>query len=160
VVNSLSGDRPGYLYGMGVRALLWPDTEVKDAFIVPALAVDGSAGFQRYYFNDLQPAQGASVGGIDQRLDLLHLQLALETSHLFKFEGTRWALEPYGGLKWIRTEARLKDLRGGGRIGGMQDTVTPFLGLGVTPYENESFFAEASFVNGIQYAAGLNVRFK
>lgn len=159
-VNSLTGDSPGLLYSFGARALLWPDTEVPGVLVVPALAVDASVGWQQYRFNGMQPARTAAENQINQRLDLLQTQVALETSHRFKFDGTRWALEPYGGLKWLRTQAWLKDLKDGGRVGGIKDTAAPFVGIEVPLHEKESLFAEASFVNGVQYAAGLNLRFK
>jgi hypothetical protein len=97
---------------------------------------------------------------VNQRLDMMQFHVALQASHLFKFEGTRWSVEPHGGLKWMRNQAWLKDAQGGGRAGGIQDTVTPFLGLNIPLFEKEALFAEASFVNGVQYSAGLNIRFR
>lgn len=155
VVNSLTGERPGFLYGAGVKAVLVPDT-----LSAPGAALDASLSWQRYYFNELQPGRTAAQTQIDQRLDLLQTQVALETGHLFKPLGWSVGVEPYGGVKWVRSQAWLKDLAGGGRVGGIKDTATPFLGVGLPVYEKEGFFAEASFLGGIQYAAGLNIRFE
>lgn len=154
VVNTLTGDRPGAIYGAGVKAVLWPDTVV-----TPAIAVDASVGMQRYFFRELRPAFTAAQGQINERLDILSYQVAVELSHLFKFHDERISLEPYGGVKWLRSRAWLKDLVSGQRHSGIQDTVTPFIGLNLPVFEKESLFAEASFVNGVQYAAGLNLRF-
>jgi hypothetical protein len=141
-----------------VKAVLWPDTVAG-----PGLAADLSIGWQRYWFNALQPAQAASEAHINQRLDIMETQFALQTGHLFTGpagEPWRVGVEPYGGLKWVRDQAWLMDFDGGGRVGGMKDTFTPFLGVHLKVYEKEGLYAEASFVNGWQYAAGLSVRFK
>lgn len=153
--NVLSGDRPGQLYQAGVKAVLFPDTVAG-----PGLAADLGLGWQRYWFTGLQPAHAASEATVNERLDILTTHVALETGHLFKREGWRVGVEPYGGLKWVRDQAWLKDFEGGGRVGGIKDTFTPFLGVHLQVYEKEALYAEASFVNGWQYAAGLSVRFK
>ncbi|MEK7656513.1 MAG: hypothetical protein AAB412_02035 [Elusimicrobiota bacterium] len=155
VVNSLTGDRPGFLYGAGVKAVLMADT-----LTAPGVALDANLSWQRYYFNELQPGRTAAQTQIDQRLDLMQTQVAVEAGHLFKPLGWSVGVEPYGGLKWVRSQAWLKDLGGGGRVGGMKDAVTPFLGVELPIYEKEGLFAEVSFLGGIQYAAGLNIRFK
>lgn len=154
VTNVLTGDRPGFLYQVGTRAILVPDT-----IVTPGVAIDASLGWQRYYFNEMRPAPTAAEGQIDQRLDLMQTQVAVIASHLFTFSDSTVGLEPYGGVKWLRTQAWLKDLRAGGRSGGKKDMVSPVVGVQIPFYERESFFAEATFVDGIQYAVGLAVRF-
>lgn len=154
VVNVLTGDRPGFLYQAGAKAVLVPDTVAG-----PAIAIDGSLGLQRYFFNEVRPAATAAAGQIDQKLDLWQYQVALQASHRFDFEGTPVSVEPYGGVKWLRTHAYLKDLQGGGRIGGIQDTISPFVGLTVPFFGHEALVAEASFVDGLQYAVGMQVAF-
>lgn len=159
--NVLTGDRPGYLYGAGARAVVLPDTAVN-----PAVAIDGRFGWERYYFNEVRPAAAAAAGQIDQRLDLYRTQVAVLVSHLFDFSRAEsdqtfagLKIEPYGGVKWLRTQAYIKDLQGGGRIGGMADTFTPLIGLQVPVYDHEALTTEISFVDGIQYSAGLQVKF-
>jgi len=152
--NTLTGERLGQLYQLGVKAVLWPDT-----IVAPGLAVDMSFGWQRYWFNEVHP-EPVTGFAIDQRLDILQTQVAIETGHLFKPEGWRVGVEPYGGVKWMRRQAWLKDYQAGGRVGGIKDTVTPFLGVHLQVYEKEGLFAEASFVDGWQYGAGLSLRFK
>lgn len=164
VVNTLSGDDPGMTYTAGMKVSVWPDTEFG-----PGIALDGSVSRSRYKFNRRFP--GGTPGqnnNINQALDLWQYQFAVEASHVFTIvekdklvtmkSGVK--LEPYGGVKWTRTHAKLKDLQDGSSAGGKQDTISPFLGLKVPVFEHEGFFAEASFVNGYQYAAGLEVRFK
>lgn len=155
VSNVFTGDNSGRIYGAGLKASVVPDTVV-----TPAIALDLSATRARYNFNRLAQSGNAGVGGnIDQRLDLMTYQFAVETSHLFTLNEF-WKLEPFGGVKWTRVQADLKDLVDGSHAGGKQDTVSPFLGLRVPVEEHEAFFAEASFVDGYHYAAGLELRFK
>lgn len=156
-VNSLSltGERPGQLYQFGVKAILFPDTVA-----APGLAADLSFGWQKYWFNEARPARDSLEGQIDQRLDIMQTQLAVETGHLFKKKDWRVGVEPYGGVKWVRMQAWLKDRQGGGRAGGIKDALAPFLGVNLQIYEKETLFAEASFVNGWQYGAGISIRFK
>lgn len=155
VRNVLAGDRPGFIYGIGSKAVLLPDTVVS-----PAIALDGRVAWQRYYFNELRPYVNAADANIDQRLDIFQYQLALEASHQFQFSDPKWTFEPYGGLKMVRSQTSLKDLKSGSRVGGVQHEFTPFLGFVVPVYEHEAVLAEASFVNGIQYSLGLQVKFK
>ena len=178
--NWMSGDRPGFLYGAGAKAVLLPDTIVS-----PGVALDGRLGWERYYFNELQPAGTRSQAFVNEQLDIWRYQLALEVSHQFNARESRseaagkeplasamnagravldtlgeLRFEPYGGVKWLRSRAVLKDFQDGRRLGGIQDSFAPFLGLMVPVYDHEGLFGEVSFVNGAQYAMGLNVRFK
>lgn len=139
IFRSRLDDRGGFLTSIGGRVVLWPDTVAG-----PGLAVDGSLGWQRYFGDD--------------RLDLLQLQLALQASHRFELDGG-WKLEPYGGVKYLRTRASLTDVGSRSRVSGRKDTVTPFAGLNIPVFEGDSLFAEASFIDGIQVAAGYAVRF-
>lgn len=153
--NVLTGEQLGQLYQLGLKAVLWPDTVA-----APGLATDLSFGWQKYWFNESRPARDSAEGQIDGQLNILQTQLAVETGHLFKPKDWRVGVEPYGGVKWLRLQSWLKDRQGGGRAGGIKDTVTPFLGVHLQVYEKEGLFAEASFINGWQYGAGLIVRFK
>jgi hypothetical protein len=166
VTNSLTGDKPGMVYTLGAKAVLFPDSAG-----MPALAVDASASRARHYFNRRYPGGTPNVSNnIDARLDLMTYQVSVEASHLFtvvdkdKLDlvalkgGVKF--EPYGGVRWSRTVADLKDLVDGGHAGGSQDVVTPFLGLRVPLFEHEAVFAESSFVGGFHHAFGLEVRFE
>ena len=135
-------DKAGFLTTFGVKGVILPDTIVS-----PAIALDTSVGIQRYW-------------GGGRRLELMQIQIAMEASHRFVFKDPDFTIEPYGGVKWWRTQAYLKTIATGSRVGGRQKTVTPFLGFKVPFFENDSVFAEVSFVNGIQYASGLAIRFK
>lgn len=151
--NVLTSERLGHLVGAGVKAQLMPDTVVS-----PAIALDASFGWHRYRFTEVSPA---AAPAIDQRLDIYQYQVAVIASHRFEL-GQKASVEPYGGLKWLRSHSWLKDQRnagGGSRIGGIQDTFSPFVGLQAPVFEHETIFAEASFVDGVHYAAGMQVRF-
>lgn len=152
-VTSLTGDTPGWIYGLGTRALLFPESIAS-----AAIAVDASATWEKYSFNRSQPQPRATLVNVKERLELMKLQLAIEASRRFEFDG-RWKVEPYGGLKWLRTQAWLKDLDSGDRFGGIQDAVSPFLGVNLPWSDNESLWGEASFVKGYEYAAGMAIRF-
>ncbi len=161
VANSLTGDALGQIFGFGLKASIVPDTIVAaDGLPTPAIALDASLTRSLYNFNRRFP--GGTPGAnnnIDQRLGLMTYQFAVEASHLFVLD-ENWKLEPYGGVKWIRVQSDLKDLVDGSHAGGAQDTVTPFLGLRVPVEDHEAFFAEASFIDGYHYGAGLELRFK
>lgn len=142
VFNSQVLNRSGFLTSLGAKAVLWPDT-----IVTPALAVDGSIGWQRYF-------------GDGSRLDLLQFQLAVETSHRFRFEKDKFTLEPYGGVKWLSTRAWLTDVGSRQRVGGREDAISPFVGLRIPVFGGEdSIFTEVSFVKGVQLASGMSLRF-
>jgi hypothetical protein len=171
--NLLQGDRPGHILTFGAKAVLYPDTQV-----TPAIAIDASLSRSRYYFNRRFPGGTPGVSGnINQRLDLMQYQVAVEASKIFTIKDadekadeqagpaillrhSGFKIEPYGGMKWARIQSDLKDLVDGDHSGGGQNSVSPFLGLRIPFQQNEGFFAEASFVDGYQYGAGLEFRFK
>lgn len=153
--NLLTGDRPGMILGAGLKAVLYPET-----LVTPAIAVDVSMARHRYYFNRRHP--GGTPGAnnnIEQRLDLMQYQVAVQGSRIFRVKDPEFQIEPYGGIKWVRTQSDLKDLTDGSHAGGGQDRVHPFVGVRIPVYKRETFFAEAAFVGVYQYAAGMEVRF-
>ena len=153
--NTISGDKLGIIYGAGLKASIVPDTIVN-----PAIALDLNITRSHYNFNRITPGGTPGINnGFSQRLTLMTYQVAVETSHLFKID-ENWQLEPYGGVKWTRVQADMKDLAGGGHSGGHKDTGTPFLGLRVPAEDRIAFFGEASFVDGLHYGGGLELRFK
>lgn len=152
VTNTLSGSAPGLIYGGGVKFSVNPDTQ-----FTPGVAID--LGFQRaaYRLDHLSP-RGAGPSRADQRLTLTTWQVAVEAAHQFSFESGK--LEPYGGIRWIRVDAELKDLPSGTRAGGRTNTASPFLGLRVPAGDRFAGFMESSFAGGYHYGAGLEYRFK
>lgn len=155
VENTLSGDSLGLLYGAGLKASIVPDTIVN-----PAIALDLSFTRSHYNLNRISPGGTPGIGnGFNHNLDLTTYQVAVETSHLFTID-ENWKLEPYGGVKWTRVQADLKDLVSGSHAGGQKDTGTPFLGLRVPAEDRIAFFGEASFIDGLHYGGGLELRFK
>ena len=161
VSNSLTGDSLGQLYGAGIKTSIVPDTIVAaSGFPTPAISIDASILRSLYDFNRRFPGGTPGLNNnINQRLELMTYQFAVEGSHLFSLD-EYWKLEPYGGVKWTRVQSDIKDLVDGSHAGGQQDTVAPFLGLRVPVGDHEAFFAEASFIDGYLYGAGLELRFK
>lgn len=171
VNNHLTGDNPGIMATFGVKAVIQPDTDY-----TPAIALDGSISDTHYWFNreEVGPQAGGGPASINETLNLWQYQVALEVSHVFKFSDNwggpvdkqhpisvrNFALEPYGGVKWVKTQADLHDLQNGGHTGGQIDVVSPFVGARFPLYEHETLFVEASFVEGYQYAGGMEIRFK
>lgn len=154
VENTLSGDKLGLIYGAGLKASIVPDTIVN-----PAIALDLNFTRSHYNFNSITPGGTPGINnGFSQSLDLMTYQVAIETSHLFPISKS-WKLEPYGGVKWTRVQADLKDLVSGSHAGGQQDTGTPFLGLRIPAEDHIAFFGEASFLDGLHYGGGLELRF-
>ncbi len=171
--NKLTGDNPGFMGTIGLRSVILADTQFS-----PAVAVDGSISWTRYTFNRIFPENGAPgvSSSINQRLFMAQYQVAVEASHLFTISDAPkidkehdsmlpvvpegFKVEPYGGVKWVLIQSDLHDYTNGTHAGGQQNTVTPFLGLRIPIYENEGLFAETTFVDGYQYAGGLEVRFK
>jgi len=154
VGNTLYGDSLGLLYGAGLRASVVPDTQFG-----PGIALDVSVTRAQYKLDRIEP--GGTPGrsnDIDSRLTLMTYQVAVEASHLFAID-EHWKLEPYGGVKWMRVDASLKDRVNNSRAGGKNDVASPFLGLRVPAEDRIAFFAESSFVDGYQYGAGLELRF-
>lgn len=155
VTNKLTGDKLGVIYGAGLKASIVPDTIVN-----PAIALDLSITRSHYNFNRISPGGTAGINnGYSQSLELMTYQVAIETAHRFDIDET-WKVEPYGGLKWTRVQADLKDLASGSHAGGQQDTGSPFIGVRVPAEDRFAFFAEAAFVNGTHYGGGLELRFK
>lgn len=153
VTNLLTGDKPGSLFAAGLKWVFIPDTVV-----TPALAVDASVTRSRYYLSKQFPSSPPAAGNITQRLDMLESQVAVQASHLFTVAG-RLKLEPYGGVKWSYVWSDLKNLVDGSHAAGGRDSTRPFFGLRVPIFDHETLFAEAAFVNGTQFASGVEVRF-
>ena len=152
--NVLTGDTHGQIFGAGIKASIVPDT-----LVTPAIALDLGMTQSFYNFNRRFPGGTPGVNNnIDQRLSLMTYQFAVEASHLFVLD-ENWKLEPFGGIEWTRVQTDLKDLGDGSHAGGQTDTVTPFLGLRIPVEGHEAFFAEASFIDGYHYGAGMELRF-
>jgi hypothetical protein len=77
LVNRLTGDKPGLVMTAGLRAVLYPDT-----MVTPAVAADLSVSRHRYWFDRSHAGDGSSDRAIDQRLDLMQYQVAVELSQI------------------------------------------------------------------------------
>jgi len=153
ITNKFTGTKEGLIYGGGVKFSVVPDT-----LYDTAVALDLGAVRSVYDFDHIAPGGAPGSGPIDQRLTLMTYQLAVEASHLFTL-GKGYKLEPYGGIKWLRVVADLKDLPSGGHAGGRQETASPFVGLRWPVGDSVASFVEAAFVDGYHYGTGFEMRF-
>lgn len=144
-----TGDNLGFIVGGGIKVLA-----MSESLVTPAIAIDAGVSLESYRFSRSNGAQPF----IAERLELLRTHVALEGSKRFELD-ENITVEPYGGVKWMRTRATSKELNGTDRQAGNQDTVSPFVGLSLPVFGREGFFAEASFINGIHYGVGLNIGF-
>ena len=148
VVSTYSGDRIGTSVGLGVRWNLVPDT-----LVTPAASLDLSAIRSQYPLSDwTQTGLGGQV--VDLQLTLEQLQVAV----VFSKRVGLW--EPYGGVKWLQTFVRLKDLSTSQHVGGTKNAVIPFAGVRYQAFAKEALVAEASFTNGFQFGGGIEIRFR
>jgi len=147
VANTLSGSRLGWTWGLGWKTVIIPDTVV-----TPAVSVDASLQRSRFFLNRFGQ-DGLSGDSVDERLDLYQYQVAVEAGH-------QWPhVEPYGGVKWNRNQIHLKDSMTGRCVGGYKDKLSPFFGVRLPVYPQESFLLEASFADGVHIGVGWEIRF-
>ncbi|MHB2025602.1 MAG: hypothetical protein ACYCPQ_03040 [Elusimicrobiota bacterium] len=150
--QTYSGNGAGPVFSLGVRDVVFPDT-----IVTPAVALDAGFAGGVYQLDQMNDSAG-NLSAVNDTLTLLQYQVALETSHLFPLEG-RFSIEPYGGVKWYRIVADLKDSTSGSHVGGTLDTLAPIVGLRIPTSDHEGLFVEAALVGGYQYAAGLSLKF-
>lgn len=148
VTNRHSGDRVGWTAGAGMRINVIPETPA-----TPAIAFGLSGERSQSFFNEVR-AGAAAPQGVDERLDIVTLQGALWGSKRFG------KLEPYAGVVWTRTHARLKDLSGGGRAGGTLEKTTPALGCRIQVFPHEALVVEAVGAGATAVQAAWEFRFK
>lgn len=145
VTNTFRGDEPGMTYLVGLRSNIFPETEV-----TPAVTVDLGFGWSRFYFDRM--SQGTGIANI--RLDTYEYHLGFSISRKFG------DYQPYGGVNLVRRHARLKDISSGERAGGIEDYVSPFIGVKLPIFSRESFVAEMTFVDGVRLGVGLEMKLK
>lgn len=148
VTSTLHGDYPGMTYLAGIRSNIFPETEV-----TPAVSLDMGFSWSRFYFNSMDQ-HSAGTRDADIRFDTYEYHLGFSASRRFG----DW--EPYGGVKLIRRQARLKDLSSGEKVGGARDYASPFAGIKLPLSKREYFVAEMTFLDGFRFAAGLEIKLK
>jgi len=90
----------------GLKAVLYPDTVV-----TPAIAVDLSLSRSRYWFNRVTASNGSGVNSnIDQRLDLMQYQVAVEASHVFTLQDADGKADDKAGLVALSAKASSSSL--------------------------------------------------
>ncbi|MFH1619942.1 MAG: hypothetical protein ABIG11_08570 [bacterium] len=148
VTNAFYGDNPGMTWQAGVRACIFPETE-----LTPALSADLGFGWSRFHFNRMaQNSAGSS--GVNVRFDTLEYHLAFQAGRRFG----KW--ESYAGVNMVRRQAVLKDLDAGERAGGINDYVAIFAGTKLPLFSRESLVAEMSFVDGFRFGLGLEIKLR
>ena len=146
--NTISGDKLGLIFGAGLKASIVPERSStrRSRWI--------SASRDRITISIASPRGTPGINnGFSSRLELMTYQVAIETSHLFTID-ENWKLEPYGGVKWTRVQADLKDLAGGGHAGGQKDTGTPFWAYAFPPRIVSPSSGRLRFSTGFITAAG------
>ncbi|HVA67029.1 MAG TPA: hypothetical protein VNK24_08920 [Elusimicrobiota bacterium] len=149
--QNYSGAAAGPVFSLGVQDVIFPDT-----IVTPAVAVNAGFSGAMYPLDRMNDSAG-NVSAVNDTLTLLEYQLGVEASHVFPLDG--WKVEPYGGVRWYRVDADLKDATLGSHSGGFRDTLAPVAGLRIPTSDHEGLFAEAAYVGGFQYGGGLSLRF-
>ncbi|HVC08625.1 MAG TPA: hypothetical protein VNH15_01640 [Elusimicrobiota bacterium] len=149
--QNYAGSGAGPIFSLGVQDVIFPDT-----IVTPAVAVNIGFSGAMYPLDRMNDSAG-NVSAVNDTLTLLEYQLGVEASHVFPLSG--WRVEPYGGVKWYRVDADLKDATLGSHSGGFRDTLAPVVGLRIPTSDHEGLFAEAAYVGGFQYGGGLSLRF-
>jgi len=112
-------DFQGTVYGGGVRRVIFPDT-----IVTPAVSFE--AGATAYTADLKQQKSGGNSAAIDNEVAVIELQAVLEMSKKLA------VLEPYGGVKVIRTDVTWKDNNPSAAdrtIEGDGTGVAPFAGI-------------------------------
>jgi len=149
--QNYSGSGAGPVFSLGVQDVIFPDT-----IVTPAVAINAGFSGAMYPLDQMNDSAG-NVSAVNDTLTLLEYQLGVEVSHVFPLDG--WKVEPYGGIRWYRVDADLKDATVGSHSGGFRDTLAPVVGLRIPTADHEGLFAEAAYVEGFQYGGGLSLRF-
>lgn len=147
VKNNLSGGEQSYIFGVGYRSRLFPDTIVS-----PAISVEFGVNYESYKLNKLKQSDSVSYA-IDKKLELLNMQAAVVVSKRIPF------IEPYGGLKVFRTNATITDNLNSVSASGIRDNASLFLGAKADLFDKQALMVEVSFVGETTLAAGWNIYF-
>ncbi len=154
--NAHATDNPGYTVGGGIKYTVVPHT-----IVTPAVSVDLSATHSRYKLSNFKSGDGQTAGEINQTFTIFEIQGAATVSKKFLFDlgDGKASVDPYLGVKAIRTRTTFDDNSTGGTFSGTRMDVSPFLGLKFKPFPYEGLVFEASFLTEFGFAAGLTFGF-
>ncbi len=144
--NKFEATSTGLVWGLGAEWNVAPGSIVS-----PAVTMDAS-WTQRLVTLDRFQAPGV-VQSVDDRFQQDEIQLALNISKRWK------KVEPFAGLKVSRVISTLKDQTTKSSLRGVEDGVSPFVGIALEFFDAETLMLEASFLDEESINAGLNVRF-
>ncbi|OGR88391.1 MAG: hypothetical protein A3A86_03595 [Elusimicrobia bacterium RIFCSPLOWO2_01_FULL_60_11] len=154
--NKHATDNPGYILGGGIKYTLVPYTVV-----TPAVSLDISATHSRYKLTSFTSGDGRTVGAINQEFTIFEIQGAATVSKKFLFDlaGEKASVDPYLGVKVIRTRTNLDDNSAGGHYSGTKTDIAPFFGIKFKPFPYQGLVIEGSVLSELSAAVGLTLGF-
>ena len=154
--NSYATNQNGYVLGGGVNYILVPHTLVN-----PAVSLDFSAIHSQYRLTSFQAGDGSTVLAPEYLLTLFEMQAALSVGQRygFNFSSKRMFVDPYLGVKVIRSRIGLDDLSSGAHFSGTHLGVSPYVGFKLIPGRYMSLIVEGSFIKEVLVASGLTFSF-
>ena len=154
--NKYGTDNPGYTFGGGIKYTLVPYTIVS-----PAVSLDISATHSRYSLANFVSGDGKTVGDTSQLFTAFEIQGALTVSKKFLFDlgDNKASVDPYLGVKVVRTRTSLDDNSTGAHFSGTRTDVSPFFGLKFKPFPYEGLVIEGSVLSELSFSLGLTLGF-
>ena len=154
--NKYATDNPGYIVGGGIKYTIVPYTIVS-----PAVAVDLSATHSRYTLTNFTSGDGQTVGDLSQVFTVFEIQGAVTVSKKFLFDlgDNKAVVDPYLGVKMIRTRTNLDDNSTGGHFSGTRTDVAPFFGIKFKPFPYQGLVIEGSVLSELSASVGLTLGF-
>ena len=154
--NRFQTDGPGYVIGGGIKYTLVPYTIVS-----PAVSIDLSATHSRYNLTKFASGDGKVTGDTGELLTVLEFQGALTASKKFSFKlgENQSYIDPYLGVKVIRTRTNLDESGTGAHFSGTRTGVAPFFGFRFKPFNYEGFVIEGSLLSEVSASLGITLGF-
>ena len=154
--NKHATDNPGYIIGGGIKYTVVPYTIVS-----PAISLDLSATHSRYKLTNFTSGDGRTVGEISQVLTVFEIQGAVTASKKFLFDlgDHKASVDPYLGVKVLRTRTNFDDNTTSGHFSGTRTDVSPFFGIKFKPFPYQGLVIEGSVLSETSFAAGLTLGF-
>lgn len=146
VKNALSSDPHGYIFGIGLKKRLLPDT-----IVTPALSFELGAERSVYALHRMDTA--GQTTRIDGTLILDELAASVTLSKAFR------TVETYGGVNVQRTMTTLRDESALQSISGTNDGAGMFLGAVLKIYPHESIVLEGRYADELRMSAGYRIDF-
>jgi len=145
--NNLTCQNSGWVYGIGARKLLFPDT-----IVTPAVAIDFGFNYAIYGMDTFR-AGGSDPVAVNDKLEIIETQADLVVSKKINI------VETYGGLKVYNKAATLTDKSGFANVSGTRNDAGLFFGVKVNYYKQEALLIEGSFIGETNFTAGINIKF-